>query len=307
MNIESIIISRLQKTGKVHLSGWGTFYLKREAVRWNHITNTAFPAGQYLHYSPNPGSKEDTLLPEVMKSLGASMEVAEQWIGRKIKVWQNEIDHGNVVMLSGLGSFPSSNKFNAEPGTFDPQSFGFVPVMIHRLHEQSALQAKVVASLKIPGEDTKNALKVWQRMGAAAAVAALFSLGVMQSSVVTQVAGWFNQNEETNLLNSAEVEIESKIEETLSIPAPRVVKNTVATINKTTHSKGYSIVVGSFKEKNNADNYAAELAAKGLEISIIPGSLLKVGIGHYSSRSEAIKSMATIKSSINSGAWIYAY
>ena len=87
-------------------------------------------------------------------------------------------------------------------------------------------------------------------MGAAAAVAALFSLGVMQSSVVTQVAGWFNQNEETNLLNSAEVEIESEIEETLSIPAPRVVKNTVATINKTTHSKGYSIVVGSFKEKN---------------------------------------------------------
>ena len=137
MRIESIISSRLQKTGKVHLSGWGTFYLKKEAVRWNHITNTVFPAGQYLHFNPNPGSKKDTLLPEVMKSLGASMEVAEQWMGRKIQGWQNEIDKGNVVMLSGLGSFPSGNKFNAEPGTFDAQSFGFVPIMIHKLGDSS--------------------------------------------------------------------------------------------------------------------------------------------------------------------------
>ena len=307
MRIESIISSRLQKTGKVHLSGWGTFYLKKEAVRWNHITNTVFPAGQYLHFSPNPGSKKDTLLPEVMKSLGASMEVAEQWIGRKIKGWQNEIDKGNVVMLSGLGSFPSGNKFNAEPGTFDAQSFGFVPIMIHKLEEQSALQSKVVASLKIPVEDTKNTLKAWQRAGAAAAVAALFGLGVMQSSVATQVAGWFNQTEEINASSNTEVEIEDSIEEAEVIPAPTTIENTAVVVDNTIHSKGYSIVVGSFKEKDNADKYAADLAAKGMKVSIIPGSLRKVGIGHYTSRTEALQAMTTIKSSVNSGAWIYAY
>ena len=91
-----------------------------------------------------------------MKSLGASMEVAEQWIGRKIKGWQNEIDKGNVVMLSTSRFLSIGNKFNAEPGTFDAQSFGFVPIMIHKLEEQSALQSKVVASLKIPVEDTKH-------------------------------------------------------------------------------------------------------------------------------------------------------
>jgi cell division septation protein DedD len=307
MRIESIISSRLHKTGKVHISGWGTFYLKREAVRWNHITNTIFPAGQYLHFSPNPGSKKDTLLPEVMKSLGASMEVSEQWIGRKIKGWQNEIDNGNVLMLAGLGSFPSGKIFNAEPGTFGAESFGFVPIMIHKLEEQSALQSKVVASLKIPVEDTKNALKAWQRAGAAAAVAALFSLGVMQSSVAHQVAGWFSQTEEINTSNNQEVEIENTLEESVIISNPIRVESTTVAEDKTIPSKGYSIVVGSFKEKNNANNYAADLAAKGMEVSIIPGSLRKVSIGHYTSRAEALEAMTTIKTSVNSGAWIYAY
>ena len=170
--METIIINRLRKTGKVHLSGWGTFTLKEQSVRWNHTTNTAFPAGKYLQFSPNPSSERDTLLPEVMKSLGASMEVAEQWLVRKIKGWQSELDAGNVLMLPGLGSFPAQGKFQPEPGTFDAQSFGFVPVMIHKLEEPSALQSKVVASLKIASENKQSTLKAWQRAGAAAAVAA---------------------------------------------------------------------------------------------------------------------------------------
>ena len=314
MRIETIIINRLRKTGKVHLSGWGTFSLKEQSVRWNHITNTAFPAGKYLQFSPNPSSERDTLLPEVMKSLGASMEVAEQWLVRKIKGWQNELDAGNVLMLPGLGSFPAQGKFQAEPGTFNADSFGFVPVMIHKLEEPSALQSKVVASLKIASEDKQSAVKAWQRAGAAAAVAALFSLGVMQSSVVTQVAGWFAAEEvppatelELTPVESAEtareitpVAVEVKAE---AIPEAPMAKP----VTQLKYSKGYSVIVGSFREGANADNYAAELAAKGLEVNLIPGSLRKVGIGHYQTRAEAVQAISQIKSTVNSGAWIYAY
>lgn len=312
MKIESIIIKRLQKTGKVHLSGWGTFYLKEQNARWNHITNTAFPAGKYLHYSPNPSSERDSLLPEVMKSLGASMEVAEQWLIRKIRGWQNELDAGNVLMLPGLGSFPAQHKFQAEPGTFNADSFGFVPVMIHRIEEPSALQSKVVASLKIASENKKSTLKAWQRAGAAAAVAALFSLGVMQSSVATQVAGWFAEEETVSPVKLESTTIENA--ETIEATAPESIETEVKPeqprekpVTQFKHTKGYSVIVGSFREKSNADNYAAELAAKGLEVNLIPGSLRKVGIGHYQTRAEAVQAVAQIKSNVISGAWIYAY
>lgn len=310
--METIIIYRLRKTGKVHLSGWGTFTLKEQSVRWNHITNTAFPAGKYLQFSPNPSSERDTLLPEVMKSLGASMEVAEQWLVRKIKGWQSELDAGNVLMLPGLGSFPAQGKFQPEPGTFDAQSFGFVPVMIHKLEEPSALQSKVVASLKIASENKQSTLKAWQRAGAAAAVAALFGLGVMQSSVATQVAGWFAAEEvipstepELTPIESTESveEITPVSIETEALPDLTVIKP----VTQVKHSNGYSVIVGSFREGANADNYAAELAAKGLEVNLIPGSLRKVGIGHYQTRAEAVQAITQIKSTVNSGAWIYAY
>lgn len=312
MRIETIIINRLRKTGRVHLSGWGTFSLKEQSVRWNHITNTAFPAGKYLQFSPNPSSERDTLLPEVMKSLGASMEVAEQWLVRKIKGWQNELDAGNVLMLPGLGSFPAQGKFQAEPGTFNADSFGFVPVMIHKLEEPSALQSKVVASLKIASENKQSTMKAWQRAGAAAAVAALFSLGVMQSSVATQLAGWFAEEEvipstEIELTPVQPTEVANDVQTQVIEPEVKDEMPIAKPVTQLKYSKGYSVVVGSFREGANADIYAAELAAKGLEVNLIPGSLRKVGIGHYQTRAEAVQAVSQIKSTVNSGAWIYAY
>ena len=306
MKLEYIISKRLQKSGKAYLSGWGTFYLKKQSVRWDYMTNTVFPAGLYLHFNPNPGSTQNSILPEIMNLMGASMEVANQWIARKIKDWQNQIDNQNVLILPGLGSFSSLNTFTPEARTFDAKSFGFVPIMIHKLEEQRALQSKVIASLKIPIEDTQNNLKTWQRAGAAAAVAALFSLGVMQSSVSHQVAGWFTQIEEANSSDNQNSEMEASFQKDIISTPPTLIENSTL-VNETIHSKGYSIIVGSFKEKNNADRYAADLAINGMEVIIIPGSLRKVGIGYYNSRTEALKAMKTIKSSVNSRAWIYAY
>jgi len=42
-------------------------------------------------------------------------------------------------------------------------------------------------------------------------------------------------------------------------------------------------------------------------VSILPGSLMKVGIGNYLSREAAKQDLAQIQSSINQHAWIYAY
>lgn len=299
MRIETVIHQRLQRTGKVHVSGWGTFALKHEDARWNHLTDTAFPAGQYLTFRALPGASNDTLLPEVMKSLGVSLEVAEQWVQRKIQGWQEQLDGGNVIMLSGLGSFTSKDQFQPETGTFDDAQFGFAPVMIHKLSEPSALQSKVVASLKMAAEDRKSTLVNWQRTGAAAAVAALFAIGVYQTPVVTQVAGWLSSPAATEVDTPIEEDVTPSIEDISSSPS------TPVEIAQENH--GYSIVVGSFKVAENADNYALELQSKDFDAVVIPGSLRKVGIGTYASRKDAVKALQQVKATVNSQAWIFAY
>ena len=298
MRIEAVIHQRLQRTGKVHVSGWGTFALKHEDARWNHLTDTAFPAGQYLTFHALPGASKDTLLPEVMKSLGVNMEVAEQWVQRKIQGWQEQLDGGNVIMLSGLGSFTSKDQFQPETGTFDVAQFGFAPVMIHKLSEPSALQSKVVASLKMATEDRKSTLVNWQRTGAAAAVAALFAIGVYQTPVVTQVAGW---------LSSPATEVETPIEEEVTPRIEDISSTPSAPIEIAQENHGYSIVVGSFKVADNADNYALELQSKDYDAVVIQGSLRKVGIGTYANRKDAVKALQQVKATVNPQAWIFAY
>ncbi|MDA0742179.1 MAG: SPOR domain-containing protein, partial [Bacteroidetes bacterium] len=74
-----------------------------------------------------------------------------------------------------------------------------------------------------------------------------------------------------------------------------------------TESKRYYIVVGSFKIEENALTLAEELQADGHEVTVLPGSLMKVGLGGFESREQAKSALAAIKAEVNSYAWIYAY
>ena len=241
------------------------------------------------------------------------MEVAESWIRRKVNQWQTTLDSGNILMLSGLGSFRKNGMFQPErENQFDPNSFGFTAVMMHRISEPSALESKVVASLKMVTEQRENGLASWRKAAVAAAITALISLGVYQSEITPQaMAGWFTQTPTAQeaLDNFEAVETEA------TLPTETVVAIEVTTAEKTTpslspvktESKRYYIVVGSFKMENNALTLAEELQGKGHEVKVLPGSLMKVGLGGFESREEAKLALSGIKAEVNSYAWIYAY
>ena len=313
MLIEPLIIQTLNAKNRVQIPGWGAFYLVEKEARWDAVTKTAFPRGKYVAFNPARTSNDNTLLPTVMRTLGGSMEVAESWIRRKVNQWQTTLDSGSILMLSGLGSFRKNGMFQPErENQFDPNSFGFTAVMMHRISEPSALESKVVASLKMVTEQRENGLASWRKAAVAAAITALISLGVYQSEITPQaMAGWFTQTPTAQeaLDNFEAVETEA------TLPTETVVAIEVTTAEKTTpslspvktESKRYYIVVGSFKMENNALTLAEELQGKGHEVKVLPGSLMKVGLGGFESREEAKLALSGIKAEVNSYAWIYAY
>ena len=320
MQIEAFIIQRLSEKGRVQLPGWGTFFLMEKSARWDAVTNTAFPPGKYVGFTPSNTTTENSLLPAVMKQMRCSMEVAESWILRKLNQWQTTLDSGSILLLQGLGSFRKNGAFVAEKNNqFDAHAFGFSAVMLHPLSEPSALETKVAASLKIVTENRSQGLKAWRKAAVAAAITALVSLGVYQTELHTEMAGWFapgksiqlDHSDRSNKSMDAEVAapqdaetIVEEVEVTASdapVTAPKVVKKTAVATKK------YYIVVGSFKMEENATNLAEELQAEGMDINILPGSLIKVGIGNYLTREAAKQDLAEIQKSINKYAWIYAY
>jgi len=312
MQIESIIIQRLSERGRVQIPSWGTFYLMEKPARWDAVTNTAFPRGKYVGFTPSNTTTENSLLPAVMKQMRCTMEMAESWIARKVNQWQSTLDSGSILLLQGLGSFRKNGAFVAEKNNqFDHHSFGFSTVMLHALNEPSALETKVAASLKMVTEQRSEGLKLWRKAAVAAAITALVTLGVYQSDLRTEMAGWFAPGRGIELDHSdrkptepslIETPAEEEVEAVVSAPV-----QTPTVVRKATATKKYYIVVGSFKIEDNATTLAAELKAEGMDVSILPGSLMKVGIGNYLSREAAKQDLAQIQSSINQHAWIYAY
>ena len=313
MQIEQLIIQTLNAKNRVQIPGWGAFYLVEKEARWDAVTNTAFPRGKYVAFNPARSSSENTLLPNVMRTLGGSMEVAESWIRRKVNQWQTTLDSGSVLMLSGLGSFRKNGMFQPErENQFDPNSFGFTAVMMHRISEPSALESKVVASLKMVTEQRENGLATWRKAAVAAAITALISLGVYQSDITPQaMAGWFTETptaqEALESFEAVEIETLVPAETAIDVEATVAKENTTSLSPVKSESKRYYIVVGSFKMENNALTLAEELQEEGHEVKVLPGSLMKVGLGGFESREQAKSALPGIKEEVNSYAWIYAY
>ena len=313
MQIEQLIIQALNAKNRVQIPGWGAFYLVEKEARWDAVTNTAFPRGKYVAFNPARSSSENTLLPTVMRTLGGSMEVAESWIRRKVNQWQTTLDSGSVLLLSGLGSFRKNGRFQPErENQFDANSFGFTAVMMHRISEPSALESKVVASLKMVTEQRENGLASWRKAAVAAAITALVSLGIYQSDLTPQaMAGWFTPTPVAQeALDSFEADVAETIapSETVSEPVGTADEAPEASFSPTNiGGKRYYIVVGSFKMEKNALNLAEDLQIEGHEVTVLPGSLMKVGLGGFESRDQAKSALAGIKAEVNSYAWIYAY
>ena len=99
MQIESFIIQRLSERGRVQIPSWGTFYLMEKPARWDAVTNTAFPRGKYVGFTPSNTTTENSLLPAVMKQMRCTMEMAESWIARKVNQWQSTLDSGSILLL----------------------------------------------------------------------------------------------------------------------------------------------------------------------------------------------------------------
>jgi cell division septation protein DedD/nucleoid DNA-binding protein len=313
MQIESIVIQHLTLKSRVQIPGWGSFFLVEKQAQWDAVTNTAFPRGKYVAFNPSHTTTENTLLPAVMKAMGCTMEVAESWILRKVNQWQKVLDSGSVLMLPGLGSFRKNGSFTPEKNNqFDPNAFGLTAIRMYALSEPSALETKVAASLKMVVEQREHGAKAWRKAAVAAAITALVSLGVYQSEITHEMAGWFTPSPVIQLdhsdRRSAETQEEispSEVEaEAVITPASKpVVKTRVSTKLE----KGYCIVVGSFKMEENATTLAADLKKKGMDVQILSGSLMKVGVGSYANREAAKSDLASIQASVNSHAWICAY
>lgn len=142
----------------------------------------------------------------------------------------------------------------------------------------------------------------------AAAVSLLFGLGIFQSTWSTQMAGWITSPAETEFeVTVPLIDVENHAKETPIITSSERTITPEVVVTAPRLDKGYSIIVGSFKVSKNASDLANELRSQGHLVTILEGSLMKVGVGSFASRDDAKIALSKVKANINSHAWICAY
>ena len=73
------------------------------------------------------------------------------------------------------------------------------------------------------------------------------------------------------------------------------------------HTKGYFVVVGSFKNPANVKRYADEIKSKGYEGAIVdgPNNFTLVTSGTFTNLQDALKAYTEARNNIISTAWVY--
>lgn len=112
------------------------------------------------------------------------------------------------------------------------------------------------------------------------------------------------EKEETSTSESSTADFASEeASETSSSETPAYTEAETAPV-----AGGFHIVVGSFKDQENAGTYAQQLESKGFDPYLAAGDqrFYRVAVGNFSSRSQALDALQSIRQNINSQAWVYA-
>lgn len=161
-----------------------------------------------------------------------------------------------------------------------------------------------VAALLIAGSFYQNSLE--DELNGYANINPFKGFRLFEHKPVTQTSNEGVKEEvKTISFQEAEQLTQNAIEET---PIKAEVETSVKAFDKEV-AKPFKIVVGSFKDQVNAQEFIDELTAKGYDAFMADGDTRynRVAVQRFATRAEADVALQNIKQEINPGAWVYKY
>jgi len=337
IRLERIIHDLLLENDCVSIPKFGGLVAQRFRAEINYGTNIMRPPSKRISFHEGLTANSHLLISELAKTAKLSVEEANEFISQTIKNWYLDLAAGNSIKVDGIGRFYQDKNgaicFNQSlESNFDLDAFGldiFRATIIKR--EAGAPEAVQSAILKRIKKDRTINFPYWQAAAVFTGIGALLTMGFMKSDInlndklrATFNPLHFSRSIEVPAVVSTERVLPTSASEPKATPAtttpeieatiivdetPAPVIKPVANPNPTpqTSNLPYHVVVGSFKELNNAADLIERLAQMGYQAEIIDldATFKKVSIQSYATRTEAARALNLYKGKVNKGAWIY--
>ncbi len=343
MALERVINDLLYAHDCVIVPGFGGFLTHYRSARLDGRQRMLHPPGKDLSFNRNLTRSDGLLVDEVARREGLGHEPARQRIDGLVEVWRGRLDREGRLELNLLGTFFLDAERNLQ---FEPDrrvnhlkgAYGLRPVAAVPVPRKAEAPRPVVRELPLAVEaeerEERRSNVLW---AAAAFTALLFAAGtwMMVRTDGTQLGslGPFGPREELRYVPRTErpEEVAVVAEDALAIPdtaygvvrvplspgeaglvvdlGPAPVKVAVpdtTAVAMRSETYRYHVMGGCFSVKENADQYMAQLQAKGFSPVLVDhkGGLYRVALGSYPERSMALEALSAARGQEAPDAWL---
>ena len=331
MNIIPLIQELLMNHDCVVVPGFGGFLANFSPARIDKTSSTLHPPRKVLSFNKNLTHNDGLLIGALSAKMNIGYNEARAIVEEQVLNYKRSINNGQAVFFEGIGGFSGNGEGNLQ---FEPDmtvnylasSFGLEPIEVVP-QKKYDVREKVVKHIdKEPIRSYSTRRILWR----AAVIVPLIALLV----AVPLKTDLFNGSTELSTLNplaSTELEINEEAissanisfgeAETTTSSAPAMETSTSAPIapiavgaevspapiSAVSASKGYSVVTGSFKVKENALAQAEMLREKGFTPEIMEASngFFRVSAAVYGDLQTAAAQRAVINETFP-GSWVTA-
>jgi hypothetical protein len=305
MTLANYISELLYRYECVIIPSFGGFVTNTISAKVNHYTHTFYAPSKQLTFNSNLHNNDGLLANYIASSKNISYVEAIEFMNKEVFKWNNSLKTGELE-LENIGSFHLNNeqKLIFEPSNtinYLTSSFGlssYVSPAVKRIsYKEKVAQLETVAPI-LSSNENKRKTPVFIKYAAAAAI--FFALATVT---------WkeYQKYEYNNLVAKSEQQ-QQQVEKTIQ-EATFVIKNPLPTItlNVTKKTHKYHIIAGAFREPLNAEKKLQQLIQKGFNAKILglnKWNLTQVAYESFSSRTNAINTLNTIKKTDSEDAWL---
>lgn len=295
MAIANYIKELLYRYDCVIVPNFGGFVTNRISAQIDTTSNTFYPPSKQLGFNHHLTHNDGLLANYIASSENLSFEQANTKISEIVTAWNSTVKT-SALTIDEVGTF----SLNAEHHLiFEPvhhvnyltASFGLASF------ESSSIERPVEKVIPlIPAERSKKGIPGFVKYAAAIAVFAVLGYGAWNDYTQKQeYEGFLKQEEALNKkIQSATFVIDN--------PLPTIELNVGKDI-----AKPYHVVAGSFLFAENAQKKVDQLKSKGFEAYILGKNekgLTQVAYASFYKRSDANKSLASIRKTDSKYAWL---
>lgn len=322
----------------VVVPGFGAFLTRYHRAEINQATHMMRPPSRRVYFNKSIKENDGLLAKAISLTENRPYDMALAYIANEVKEWKQTLVSGSKLRLTGVGRLYLDDARNLQfspsiENNYLASSYGLAIFRTPAIEREAAIRKSIHQTIEKhivtePRIRTKEKTDR-KRFNWAAVLGPVIFAGIVGAAYYTwqqnsfeNLSGlnWFHFSRSTEQPLSEEELTAQPIkpvpleEET---PAPEVKEEKIMLPEEEAMKveseagaiiSGFHIVVGSFRDEENAQSLINQLHDKGYTAYMAQGDrrFNRVAIGNFDTRGQAQNALEGVRQNLNPGAWVYA-